>query len=284
MGCRFLVRADEKRVLHCTKWDNSSLKSPVRNRACHQMTDHALFQRIQRIDALLPQTQCTRCGFQGCRPYAEAIAEGRADINQCPPGGDAGIAKLAKLLKTAPKPLNPVNGLEKPLEMAVIDESQCIGCTLCIQACPVDAIVGAAKLMHTILADWCTGCELCIAPCPVDCIGMVKVEPERPWTEADAELARGRYYARNTRLAADQREREAELAINTSAASAAPQNPQDAAAAARKKAIIAAALERARAQRAAVAPKNVQAVSDEVQRQIDAAEARRARIAEKDAP
>ena len=160
-----------------------------------------------QIDSVLPQTQCTRCGYNGCRPYAEAIAAGEADINQCPPGGCAGIVKLADLLKTLPKPLNPVNGVEKPLEVAIIDESLCIGCTLCIQACPVDAILGAAKQMHTILTTWCTGCELCVAPCPVDCIAMVTVEPLRAWSQADADLARARYYARNDRLAAEKHER-----------------------------------------------------------------------------
>jgi electron transport complex protein RnfB len=243
------------------------------------MTEASL---ADRIDALLPQTQCTRCGYPGCKPYAQAIAEGCADINQCPPGGAAGIVKLADLLKTLPKPLNPANGVEKPLEMAVIDESLCIGCTLCIQACPVDAIVGAAKLMHTVLRNWCTGCELCIAPCPVDCIAMVKVRPERAWTQRDADLARTRYDARNARLAAEAREREQKLAGHTALAGAAPQDPQAAAAAARKKAIIAAAVERARAQRAAVAPQNVDAVSDEVKRQIEQADARRARLAKKD--
>ena len=116
----------------------------------------------QRIDALLPQTQCTRCGYPACLDYAEAIANEEAEINQCPPGGAEGIAQLASLLRRAAKPLNPVNGIEKPAEVAVIDEAACIGCTKCIQVCPVDAIVGAAKLMHAILADECSGCELCI--------------------------------------------------------------------------------------------------------------------------
>ena len=230
------------------------------------------------IDALLPQTQCTRCGYQGCRPYAEAIATGAADINQCPPGGAAGIVKLADLLATRPKPLNPANGVEKPLEVAVIDEERCIGCTLCIQACPVDAILGAPKQMHTILDSWCTGCELCIAPCPVDCIAMVKVVPERAWTDADAALARQRYYARNDRLASDKREREQKLAAK-STASTAPADPKLAEAEARKKAIIAAAMERARAQREAAVPKNLEPASEEVRRQIAEAEARRARLA-----
>ena len=127
---------------------------------------------IARIDAILPQTQCGQCGFPGCKPYATAIAEGRADINQCPPGGDAGVRALADLMGMEYKPLNAENGVEKPKSVAFIDEATCIGCTLCIQACPVDAILGAAKHMHTIIASECTGCELCLAPCPVDCITM----------------------------------------------------------------------------------------------------------------
>ena len=130
---------------------------------------------IARIDAILPQTQCGQCGFPGCKPYATAIAEGRADINQCPPGGDAGVHQLADLMGMEYKPLNAENGAEKPKAVAFIDEDICIGCTLCIQACPVDAILGAAKHMHTIIAVECTGCELCVAPCPVDCISMVAV-------------------------------------------------------------------------------------------------------------
>jgi Na+-translocating ferredoxin:NAD+ oxidoreductase subunit B len=126
-----------------------------------------------QIDQLLPQTQCTKCGYQGCRPYAEAIAADAADINQCPPGGDAGIRALAQLLGRAPKPLNPENGVAAPRLVAFIREDECIGCTKCIQACPVDAILGAPKLMHTVIVDLCTGCDLCIPPCPVDCIDMV---------------------------------------------------------------------------------------------------------------
>lgn len=233
---------------------------------------------VDRIDALLPQTQCTRCGYQGCRPYAEAIAQGTADINQCPPGGAPGIVKLADLLATLPKPLNPANGVEKPLEAAVIDEERCIGCTLCIQACPVDAILGAPKQMHGVLAGWCTGCELCVAPCPVDCISMKPVAPARPWTDTDAGLARRRYYARRDRLAADKREREQKLAAKSTAAIP-PTDPRLAEAEARKKAIIAAAMERARAQREGARPKNLEPTSDEVRRQIAEAEARRARLA-----
>ena len=130
---------------------------------------------VDRIDALLPQTQCGQCNFPGCRPYAEAIAREEADINQCPPGGEAGIRALADLLGREVKPLNPENGEEKPKTVVIIDEQRCIGCTLCIQACPVDAIVGAAKLMHTVIESECTGCDLCLPPCPVDCIDIVKV-------------------------------------------------------------------------------------------------------------
>ena len=129
---------------------------------------------VDRIDAILPQTQCGQCNYPGCRPYAEAIAAGEADINQCPPGGEAGIQALADLLGVEPLPLNPEHGEEKPLRVAVIDETTCIGCTLCIQACPVDAIVGASKQMHTLIEQECTGCDLCLPPCPVDCIEMVE--------------------------------------------------------------------------------------------------------------
>lgn len=127
---------------------------------------------VEKIDAILPQTQCGQCNYPGCRPYAAAIAKGEADINQCPPGGEEGIRRLADLLGREFKPLSAEHGVEKPRAVAVIDEMTCIGCTLCIQACPVDAIVGAAKQMHTIVADQCTGCELCLPPCPVDCIYM----------------------------------------------------------------------------------------------------------------
>ncbi|MBR0343841.1 MAG: RnfABCDGE type electron transport complex subunit B, partial [Rudaea sp.] len=133
---------------------------------------------VQRIDALLPQTQCTRCGYPACLAYAEAIAAGEADLNQCPPGGAEGIRELATLLGRETKPLNPANGVEQPAEIAVIDEDACIGCTKCIQVCPVDAIVGANKLMHTVLSAECSGCELCIPACPVDCIAMIVDETQ----------------------------------------------------------------------------------------------------------
>jgi len=128
-----------------------------------------------QIDQLLPQTQCAQCGYPGCRPYADAIANDEADINQCPPGGEAGVAALAELLGRPVIPLDPDYGEVKPPLLAIIREDECIGCTLCIKACPVDAIVGAAKLMHTVIADQCTGCELCLPPCPVDCIDLVVV-------------------------------------------------------------------------------------------------------------
>ena len=127
----------------------------------------------EQIDRLLPQTQCGQCGYAGCQPYARAIARNEADINQCPPGGAAGVRALADFLGREPKPINPQHGVEKPKVVALIREEECIGCTKCIQACPVDAIIGAPKLMHTVLADQCTGCELCIPPCPVDCIDLV---------------------------------------------------------------------------------------------------------------
>ena len=170
----------------------------------------------QRIDALLPQTQCTKCGYDGCRPYADAIASGQALYNQCPPGGAEGVARLAKLLDRPVIPLNPVHGQARPRPRAVIDESLCIGCTLCLQACPVDAIAGAAKLMHTVIEDRCTGCDLCVPPCPVDCIDMVPVTGDRTgwdaWSQTQADNARSHFEAHQARLAKDKAEREARLA------------------------------------------------------------------------
>jgi electron transport complex protein RnfB len=165
------------------------------------------------IDALLPQTQCTRCGYQGCRPYAEAIARREAGINQCPPGGTATITGLAALLHREPLPLDPANGVEGPPLVAQIDEAACIGCAKCLPPCPVDAIVGARKQMHTVLVELCTGCELCIAPCPVDCISMV-TRASLPHESAapDARANRARFLAHNERIARRAREREALLA------------------------------------------------------------------------
>ena len=152
-----------------------------------------------RIDAVLPQTQCGRCGYDGCRPYADAVAGGDA-LNRCPPGGDAVIAMVAVLAARPVVPLDPAHGAHGPLVIARIDEARCIGCTLCIQACPVDAIVGAAKRMHTVLPALCSGCALCIPPCPVDCIAMIPAG--RAWSPEDARAARARFEARNRRLAA----------------------------------------------------------------------------------
>jgi electron transport complex protein RnfB len=164
-----------------------------------------------RLDALLPQTQCTRCGYPTCRAYANAMAQGTSDIDRCPPGGVEGVVALARLLGREPKPLDPAFGIEAPPVVAFIEEDICIGCTKCIQACPVDAIVGAAKRMHTIVSAECTGCELCIPPCPVDCIVIVPIADrplERDQVLERAALARARFDARNVRLARERTERE----------------------------------------------------------------------------
>lgn len=153
---------------------------------------------VEKIDELLPQTQCTKCGYKGCFPYAEAIASGHAKINLCSPGGDSTVVKLSKLLKTEAIPLDISCGKTKPLHVAIIDEESCIGCTLCLKVCPVDAIVGTKKKMHSVFTDQCTGCELCISPCPVDCISMVPAE--RAWGKEDADNARKRHNARLARF------------------------------------------------------------------------------------
>ena len=177
------------------------------NAAPPHLTSSTAEQLAQRIDDALPQTQCTQCGYDGCAPYARAIALEHTPINQCPPGGAAGIAELARITGQPVIALNPENGVEQPLRVATIIEDECIGCTKCIQACPVDAIVGAAKLMHTVLADRCTGCELCVPPCPVDCIEMpVAADPD--WTRARANAAREQYQFREQRLKREKTERE----------------------------------------------------------------------------
>lgn len=211
---------------------------------------------IERIDAILPQTQCRQCGFSGCRPYAAAIAEGAANINQCPPGDEAGIQKLADLLGVRPIPLNTVHGVPKPKAVALIDELVCIGCTLCVEACPVDAIVGAARQMHTVIAAECTGCELCLAPCPVDCISMIPAgkqiaaesEPriasndwllrENEMKGKAAERARARHRFRLQRLEREKREQAEKFAQQTGTAAGDP-----------RKAAILAALKRTMAAR-----------------------------------
>ncbi|BCG49706.1 electron transport complex subunit RsxB [Candidatus Profftella armatura (Diaphorina cf. continua)] len=168
------------------------------------------FLHADNIENLLPQTQCTKCGYPGCRQYAEAIANGSANYNQCPPGGRQGIIKLAKYLNKPIIPLNPINGNEKSRFCAVIQEKKCIGCTLCIQSCPVDAIIGAAKHMHTIFSKLCTGCDLCIKKCPVNCIFMIEVTPGRTgwdaWSQKQADNARKRYYFRKKRIFREKKE------------------------------------------------------------------------------
>jgi electron transport complex protein RnfB len=210
---------------------------------------------VDQIEDLLPQTQCTKCAYPACRPYAEAIASGAAAYNQCPPGGAEGIARLAALLGKHVLPLNPANGVERERPVAVIDEALCIGCTLCIQACPVDAIAGAAKHMHTVLPDLCTGCDLCVAPCPVDCIAMVSVTPGRTgwgaWSQQQADAARDRHTFREFRLKREQEENDQRLSAKAKARlkmadAESPATPQQKAEQDRKKAIIQAALERLR--------------------------------------
>ena len=191
---------------------------------------------VDAIDALLPQTQCRRCRYDSCRAYAEAVAAGDAPINRCPPGGDATVAALADLLGSPALAIDQSCGPTTALAVASIDEAICIGCTLCIQACPTDAIVGAAKLMHTVIADRCTGCELCLPPCPVDCIAMLPAP--RPWSTADAERARQHFSARTARLATGLRKREQEPAAVDLARQ-------------RRRAAVDGALARARARRAA---------------------------------
>ena len=212
-----------------------------------------------RIEDLLPQTQCTKCGYPACRPYAEAIAAGSASYNQCPPGGAEGIARIAALLGKPVIPLNTVHGAERERPVAVIDESACIGCTLCIQACPVDAIVGAAKQMHTVITSLCTGCDLCVPPCPVDCIDMQPATPGRTgwaaWSPSDADAARARHDARTVRLQREKQENDARLAAKALAKLAEvdasnAQTETERAEKERKRAIIQAAIERASKQKA----------------------------------
>ncbi len=211
-----------------------------------------------QVEDLLPQTQCTKCGYPSCRPYAEAIASGTAGFNQCPPGGAEGVARLAGLLGKPVTPLNPANGVERPRPVAVIDESLCIGCTLCIQACPVDAIVGAAKQMHTVVPQLCTGCDLCVAPCPVDCIAMIDVTPGKTgwdaWSQQQADAARERHNFRVFRLRRDKEENEARLEAKAAAKlkvveTGSSVTPEEKAEQERKKEIIQAAMERARLQK-----------------------------------
>lgn len=209
---------------------------------------------IDRIDAALPQTQCTRCGFPDCRAYASAIVIDGAAVNRCPPGGAEGITRLAHLAGREPLPLDASCGTEGPRALAVIDEAWCIGCTLCIEACPVDCIVGASKRMHTVIDDQCTGCELCVPACPVDCIAMRPVSGTatgwQAWSPSLAVEARRRYQERQQRLARDateQQDRRITKATAKLTDLAAASRLTDPLALERKRAVVMAAIERARA-------------------------------------
>ncbi|GAB3492124.1 hypothetical protein GCM10027399_10570 [Curvibacter fontanus] len=209
-----------------------------------------------QILAALPQTQCTRCGYPDCAAYAQAIAAGEAPINQCPPGGAEGVARLARLTGQPVQPLNPTFGLECPMTVAVIDEDWCIGCTLCLKVCPTDAILGGNKRMHTVIAPHCTGCELCIPVCPVDCIEMENVSGERSgwaaWSQPQADTARRRYTFHVLRLQREKQENEVRLEEKAQAKLAdlpAHSLHTDPAVLDRKRAVIEAALARARARR-----------------------------------
>ncbi len=216
---------------------------------------------VEQLNNALPQTQCTRCGYPDCQRYAEAMAIGEADINQCPPGGIEGVERLAALTGKPALPLNPENGLEGPRTIAIIDEAWCIGCTLCIAVCPTDAIVGANKRMHTVVEPYCTGCELCIPACPVDCISLEPIDLNlsgwASWPQELADLARQRYDARTTRLKREAVEHDerlaakavkklADLPAHTKGTEHAPEVD-------RKRAIIEAALAKAKARQASKA-------------------------------
>ena len=210
----------------------------------------------ERIDLALPQTQCTRCGFPDCRSYAEAIATEQADVNRCPPGGQEGVRRLAGITGRAERPLDPTYGTEGPLRLAWIDEAWCIGCTLCIKACPVDCIVGASKRMHTVITEHCTGCELCIPACPVDCIELRTPQPEstgwRAWSTAQADAARQRYrttQARRARQVTDRQAQHIQALEGKQEDLAAHSRIEDPVTLDRKRALIQAALERARRNR-----------------------------------
>lgn len=208
---------------------------------------------VEQIDAALPQTQCTRCGYPDCRGYAQALAEGSADLNRCPPGGATGIVRLSALTGRPTRPLDPAHGQEGVRTVAVIDEDWCIGCTLCIKACPVDCIVGASKLMHTVIEAPCTGCELCLPVCPVDCISLRPVSGERTgweaWSTEQADEARRRYAWHRERTAREAREHDERLAARAQAKLqdlAAHSRLTDPEALQAKRAVIEAALQRAR--------------------------------------
>ena len=249
---------------------------------------------VDQIDAVLPQTQCEKCGYPGCKPYATAFAKQEADINRCPPGGEEGIHALAKLLGVPFKPFDE-NVVLKPLSVAYIDENICIGCTLCLQACPVDAIAGASKQMHTIIAQQCTGCELCIAPCPVDCISMLPVQPLKQNTlgsiplvqyfrftkngiqasdkkRSAANASRERHQFHLERIERDKRERAEKLAMKERPVAKSDTSPTTDA-----QALIQAALERAKAQAAIIKPQNTEHLAPVQLAQVAEIEARRAK-------
>ena len=218
--------------------------------------DDALTRRVEALDAALPQTQCTRCGYPDCHAYAQALAQEEADINRCPPGGAQGIVRLAALTGRPVRPLDPAHGVEAPRRLAVIDEDWCIGCTLCIKACPVDCIVGASKQMHTVIDALCTGCDLCLPVCPVDCISMVEISATRTgwdaWSPQQADEARQRYAFHKLRNERDKRENDERLAAKAQAKLADLQGQSqitDPQLLERKRAVIEAAIARAKAAR-----------------------------------
>jgi len=223
-----------------------------------QAAKFSLEALIVQIDALLPQTQCRQCGYEGCKPYAAAIAAGEANINQCPPGGEPGLHALADLLQRPYQALNLAHGITKAKAVAIIDEATCIGCTLCINACPVDAILGASKYMHTVISQECTGCELCLPPCPVDCIRMQTVEGRAlAMNTAETDLARNRHQQRLSRQALEKHHKaqtynskHSPAPAATTARTTAEQITEQTSTDAIKKAAIAAAMARVKAQKA----------------------------------
>lgn len=231
------------------RWNNQPVNVPAKS---------LLFDRI---NAALPQTQCTRCGYEDCAAYAQTITSGNAAINQCPPGGAEGIERLSQITGLPVQPLNPSNGIEGPRVVAMIDESWCIGCTLCIKACPTDAIFGSNKLMHTVIEPYCTGCELCVPVCPVDCISLENVTGMRTgwsaWSEQEAETARKRYeYHSHQRIQAKGQSAEMledspdpDQCAQTQSSEFAAQPETATAVADRKRGVIEAVLARAREQR-----------------------------------